>query len=121
MGTGVRVDLGKDWGVRADARAIVGPGQDKQPVVGVEAALAVYGRFPWKSPPPQSPDKDGDGVTDAQDKCPEAAGAVTLEGCPGEEKSDDDVDADEAEAKKASGDTPATSAPAPVPTTEKKP
>ncbi len=33
-------------------------------------------------PPPVVLDRDGDGVLDADDKCPDVAGLVTLQGCP---------------------------------------
>lgn len=119
VGLGVRVDLGPDWGLRADARAIAGPGQDKKPTLSSDCVISIYGRFPWASPPAPSTDKDEDGITDDLDKCPDVAGAVTLSGCPGDEKSDDDVDAEEAE-NKGKPAAPTTPKPAP-PAEEKKP
>lgn len=113
-GVGVRVDIGSDWGLRADMRVTGSPGQSERPVVGVEAFVSLYGRFPWQlaaeAPTSDPNDDDGDGVANAVDKCPQAAGAVTREGCPGAEKSDDQVDAEQKE-RKLDGAKPAPQPP----------
>lgn len=120
VGCGVRVDMGPDWGVRLDARATMSPSQRSQPVPGAEALLTLYGRFPWQlaaeAPKVDPNDTDGDGVANSQDKCPDQAGAVTREGCPGAEKSDDQIDAEQKERKEdaAPGDKP-KDAPKPAP------
>jgi hypothetical protein len=45
-----------------------------------------------KDPPPN--DRDGDGVPDSQDLCPDDAGSPTLNGCPQTDRPDDDDDND---------------------------
>lgn len=42
-------------------------------------------RIPGTPPPPPAPvitDRDGDGVADADDRCPDVAGSAALQGCP---------------------------------------
>ena len=118
VGAGCRVDIGADWGVRADLRVVVGPGQDLKAAYSPEFAVSLYGRFPWEAPVAAGTyDKDSDGVIDSADKCPDEAGAVTREGCPGAEKADAQVDAERAEKAEelAESATPSAAPAAPEP------
>ena len=54
-------------------------------------------RIPGTPPPPPAPivlDRDGDGVMDADDKCPDVAGLASLQGCP-DKDGDGIADADD--------------------------
>ncbi len=119
-GAGCRMDLGRDWGLRFDLRFVAGPDQRKGYAGAPEAMFAVYGRFPWPTAAEAaaaSADRDSDGVVDGVDKCPDQAGAVTREGCPGVEKTDAQVDAERAERAEeaATGVTPTVAPPAASP------
>ena len=78
-GAGVKFAVNDRWGVRLDARVYLPPKTDSSSVTtDFEALLGVYGAFdkpaPKKvEPPPPPPDEDGDGITDADDKCPKEA------------------------------------------------
>lgn len=42
----------------------------------------IWGKDVQETPPPPPPDADKDGVPDAEDACPQAAGAKDMKGCP---------------------------------------
>jgi outer membrane protein OmpA-like peptidoglycan-associated protein len=93
-GGGLSFDIGSFWGVRADGRVRFLPGAESTIATDGLVGLALYSRFP---PPPKPPppvrvilDGDRDGLSDALDKCPTAAGPIRNDGCP--EASDRDHD-----------------------------
>jgi outer membrane protein OmpA-like peptidoglycan-associated protein len=57
----------------------VGAGLQRQTIRTVAAVAAVE---PPVAPAQLSPDRDGDGVSDADDRCPDVMGTVTQAGCP---------------------------------------
>jgi outer membrane protein OmpA-like peptidoglycan-associated protein len=99
LGGGVRMDTGKGFTLRLDARLAFIPGVDIMSggnQLGFEANFNVGVQFtpgkprpPDREPaPPPSPtaDRDGDGIVDANDKCPDAPedkdGFEDQDGCP---------------------------------------
>ncbi len=90
LGVGVR-GLVLPWlALRAEARAMVTDGTDKAGdyntniTAGVDIFFGAHG--------PKIADRDGDGIADDKDKCPDAKGTVELEGCPPKTAADRDGD-----------------------------
>ena len=105
-GGGLQVDIVNNWGLRLDGRAVFPQAMSQTLTTEGEILLGFYGRFdrkeaaplpppaPVPSPPvpvvpPPVVDSDGDGILDAVDKCPQAAGLAANSGCP-----DSDTDGD---------------------------
>jgi OOP family OmpA-OmpF porin len=109
MGVGLKYRLGRDWGVRFDARLLLPPANsglvtaDGELLVGVyktfpaPAAKPTSDLFPPKSQPlePTPVDQDGDGVVDASDRCPadpeDRDGYQDDDGCPEPDNDGDGV------------------------------
>src|SRR3569623_1334968 len=91
IGAKYRVDNG--WGLRGDARILFPPSSSGNgATVDWEFLLSIYKEFGRKSPekPVEAPkDTDGDGIVDADDKCPNEPGPKENQGCP-----DKDTDGD---------------------------
>jgi len=70
---------------RLDENASLNPGRYNQQIQA-GAKFKLFGkRIPGTPPPPPVPvvvDRDGDGVLDTDDKCPDVAGMASLQGCP---------------------------------------
>jgi outer membrane protein OmpA-like peptidoglycan-associated protein len=70
---------------RIDESAALNPGRYNQQIQA-GAKFKLFGkRIPGTPPPPPVPvvvDRDGDGVLDTDDKCPDVAGSASLMGCP---------------------------------------
>lgn len=80
-GVGFKYRVGRDWGVRFDARLLLPPARDGLVTTDGEFLVGIYKTFPAKpaakpaAPPPPAPtptptDADGDGIEDPADKCP---------------------------------------------------
>lgn len=78
-GVGLKMKVGDQWGLRLDARVLVPPAVDGLVTADGEILLGVFKTFGKKAekpavveaPPPA--DTDGDGIVDANDKCPNEA------------------------------------------------
>ena len=92
VGGGVRLDTRKGFAFRLDARVALVPGIDHviDPEVevnlGAEFHIGEYHRARRVAIAPPPPDRDGDGIADGQDHCPDrsedADGFDDLDGCP---------------------------------------
>jgi outer membrane protein OmpA-like peptidoglycan-associated protein len=94
-GGGIRLDTNKGFTMRFDARVSIIPGENP-PLVSAEVEIGIgiefqLGRKHAKTPevvPPDKvePDRDGDGIPDAIDKCPDRPedmdGFEDTDGCP---------------------------------------
>jgi OOP family OmpA-OmpF porin len=68
-GLGVKIGLGKTWGLRADGRVLFPPSSDDDFATGeFEFLLGIYKTFLGGDEAPG--DRDGDGITDDADRCP---------------------------------------------------
>ncbi len=109
VGAGLKVDLVKDqWGLRLDGRAIFPQGISRALTAEGEILGSIYGRFDVQ-PTPNVPlpgvvdapnpaqnmaqrlDRDGDGVVNAKDKCPDQAGPAANQGCPDQDSDNDGI------------------------------
>ncbi len=93
-GLGLRVNINKYVGVRAEGRMVLVPEiRTATFTQDFEVLAGVYGRLgftPEKPPEPPKPvDTDGDGLIDKEDRCPTEAGIKENDGCP-----DKDLDGD---------------------------
>ena len=83
VGIGLR-GLVLPWmALRIDIRDVISDGMDKGGSNNLEL-LAGLDFFVWgsrKAPPPP-PDRDNDGIVDADDECPDNAGPAATKGCP---------------------------------------
>jgi len=111
LGLGVEYDMAPTWALRADIRAVFVPStQDKFLTTDYELFVGATKHFPTTAPV-LVPDKDGDGVHDSDDQCPEAVedqdGFRDEDGCPDLDNDEDGVlDADDqcpAEAESKNG------------------
>jgi outer membrane protein OmpA-like peptidoglycan-associated protein len=82
-----KVNLGDNWGLRMDGRVFfAGSFTDDRALdwEGTASLWYVWGRKP--KTPPAPPDRDGDGVADKDDACPDQPGLATADpktnGCP---------------------------------------
>ncbi len=82
-----KVDLGDNWGLRMDGRVFLATSVTSDTALDFEGTASLYyvwGRKPKQAPPP--PDKDGDGIADKDDACPDQPGVATADpktnGCP---------------------------------------
>ena len=93
-GGGVRLDTQKGFTMRFDARIAIVPGENP-PLIGVEAEIGIGIEFHLGEHRKQvvetttdqgQPDRDGDGIPDATDKCPDRPedkdGFEDADGCP---------------------------------------
>ena len=83
-GIGAKYDIQDSWGVRLDARLLFPPSSASEFVtVDGEVFLGLYKTFGLdeKAPVAEPQDRDGDGVLDSDDACPDEA-ASTADGCP---------------------------------------
>ncbi len=95
VGFGAEFDMAENWSLRADARALFVPTtQSNALTADYEFFLGAVKRFPA----PKSiivPDKDGDGVHDDDDSCPERVedqdGYLDEDGCPDPDNDGDGV------------------------------
>jgi len=93
IGAKYRVDNG--WGLRGDARILFPPSSSGNgATVDWEFLLSIYKEFGRKSPekPVEAPkDTDGDGIVDADDKCPNEPGPKENQGCPDKDSDGDGI------------------------------
>jgi len=87
VGAGLKVDVGKNWGLRLDGRALLHKGVVGGPSMAAdgEISLGVFGRFgsfKQAAPPSGLPDLDKDGILDTVDLCPDVPGIAAHRGCP---------------------------------------
>lgn len=102
VGVGAKHRTGKQWGVRADARLLLVPSSENNPVpepsteklaTNFEAMVSVYVVLggdrpvaPLPAPPPPDPDPDRDGIVGTADSCPtdpeDKDGFQDADGCP---------------------------------------
>lgn len=87
VGGGLKVDLGKNWGLRVDGRALMHKGLPNGPAIAPdgEVSLGLFGRFGDAKQTASSigvADRDKDGITDGADLCPDVPGIPALRGCP---------------------------------------
>lgn len=95
IGVGAEFDMAANWSLRADARALFVPTTESRALTAdYEFFLGAVKRFPA----PASivvPDKDGDGVHDNDDACPESVedqdGYQDEDGCPDPDNDGDGV------------------------------
>lgn len=83
IGIGVRGMVLPWMAIRLDVRDVISDGMDKGGSNNLEF-LAGLDFFVWgaKRAEPPPPDRDGDGILDADDKCPDDPGPALLKGCP---------------------------------------
>ena len=105
VGVGVAYKTGGGWGVRADARLILPPSSQGGITEDYEVLLSLSREFGGKHPTPEvveevkpktaDVDNDGDGIPDAQDKCPKEAedkdGFQDDDGCPDPDNDGDGI------------------------------
>lgn len=77
-GVGLKYRIGRDWGVRFDARLLLPPANEGLVTADGELLIGIYKAFPRKptTPPVTKPtptDQDGDGIDDTADRCPAEA------------------------------------------------
>jgi outer membrane protein OmpA-like peptidoglycan-associated protein len=96
-GVGFKVPIGADWGLRADGRMYLMPAHGT--TANVQPTWQILGGFykyvgktkPVALPPPPNPDRDGDGIPNEQDKCPDEAGPRENQGCPDKDSDGDGI------------------------------
>lgn len=92
-GAGVRFDTGRSFALRLDARVSMIPGIERYFTPEIDVSFGIelqLGRERTRKPtdlgPTERPDRDGDGIVDATDKCVDRAedadGFDDLDGCP---------------------------------------
>jgi OOP family OmpA-OmpF porin len=73
-GLGVKLGVGRTWGVRADARVLFPPSTESRFATGeFEFLVGLYRTFPPEEKQPAPSDQDGDGITDDVDRCRDRA------------------------------------------------
>jgi len=93
FGIGSKFDIQKNWGIRLDARLYVVPTTNVDKIYATndfEVLVGFYGLFGGakKEAPAMvaaatpNPDRDGDGVPNAADLCPDEKGVPENRGCP---------------------------------------
>jgi outer membrane protein OmpA-like peptidoglycan-associated protein len=103
VGAGVKYRLAHGWGVRGDLYLLFPPSSgitsdnwfDKATLDG-EVLLSIYKHFGHKAEMPRAPmDTDGDGIADAEDKCPlepeDRDGFQDADGCPDLDNDNDGI------------------------------
>ena len=95
-GLGLRVNINKYVGVRAEGRLLLVPEiRTATFTEDYEVLFGVYGRLgfePEKPPEPPKPvDTDGDGFPDKEDRCPAESGIAENGGCPDKDADGDSV------------------------------
>ena len=108
FGVGAKFDVDDWWGVRLDLRSQVQSGIT-QPVFEFAALLGLYGQFPTPprlhEPPVivKEADRDGDGLVDELDRCPDEKGELELFGCTSEDLDGDGLNQVEDKCPRAVG------------------
>jgi outer membrane protein OmpA-like peptidoglycan-associated protein len=106
VGIGYRLDLGGDWGLRVEGRAIITPDVGLTPL-DAELWIGIAHMFGKSQPPPPVVDSDGDGIPDDQDACPHEAGPAERKGCPVHDRDKDGIaDEDDKCPDEPAGDKP---------------
>ncbi len=97
-GLGFKIGFSDHWGLRFDGRILFPPSnKDTGSTVDFEAFGGLWGSFGGGGPPPPAPigDKDGDGIPDNVDKCPndpeDKDGFQDADGCPDYDNDNDGI------------------------------
>jgi outer membrane protein OmpA-like peptidoglycan-associated protein len=100
FGIGSKFDIQKNWGIRLDGRLYVVPTTNADKIYATndfEVLVGFYGLFGGPKelpraiapPPPANPDRDGDGILNADDLCPDLKGVAENRGCPDKDSDGD--------------------------------
>ena len=97
-GVGVEYAVDPRWGVRGDGRLLLPPSSGGDGVTtDFEVLVGAYYRFGQEAPAsvPAEGDRDGDGIADSADKCPDQAedkdGYADNDGCPDADNDEDGI------------------------------
>ncbi len=96
VGGGAKLHLSRNTHLRLDVRDVVtarrgynaGVSNSPEILLGVGVTL---GRLRDRSAPPPAPDRDADGIPDADDRCAEVPGVREYQGCPVPDTDDDSI------------------------------
>jgi OOP family OmpA-OmpF porin len=99
FGIGSKFDIMKNWGIRLDGRLYIVPSTNVDKIYATndfELTLGFYGLFGGRKeahPVPvaaaPNPDRDGDGIPNAEDLCPDEKGVPENRGCPDKDSDGD--------------------------------